>query len=70
MEDEAAARKLPVLIATWPLVTKGHNPGKRYVGQGRQLILSDAPITTRATGRPRVETEFGLRDLHKVNSKC
>src|SRR2546429_9010548 len=33
VEDEAAARKLPVLNATCPLVTKVHNQGKRYVGQ-------------------------------------
>jgi 4-hydroxy-3-methylbut-2-en-1-yl diphosphate reductase len=39
VEDEAAQRSLPVLNATCPLVTKVHNQGKRYVGQGRQLIL-------------------------------
>src|SRR6201993_2482762 len=39
VEDEAAARNLPVLNATCPLVTKVHNQGKRYVGQGRRLIL-------------------------------
>jgi 4-hydroxy-3-methylbut-2-enyl diphosphate reductase len=39
VEDEASARNLPVLNATCPLVTKVHNQGKRYVGQGRQLIL-------------------------------
>ena len=39
VEDEAASRNLPVLNATCPLVTKVHNQGKRYVGQGRQLIL-------------------------------
>jgi 4-hydroxy-3-methylbut-2-enyl diphosphate reductase len=39
VEDEAAQRNLPVLNATCPLVTKVHNQGKRYVGQGRKLIL-------------------------------
>src|SRR5436309_9749049 len=39
VEDEAAERGLPVLNATCPLVTKVHNQGKRYVGQGRTLIL-------------------------------
>jgi 4-hydroxy-3-methylbut-2-enyl diphosphate reductase len=39
VEDEAAERSLPVLNATCPLVTKVHNQGKRYVGQGRKLIL-------------------------------
>ena len=32
--DEAAARSLPVLDATCPLVTKVHNQGKRYIAQG------------------------------------
>ena len=35
VEEEAASRNLPVLNATCPLVTKVHNQGKRYVGQGR-----------------------------------
>ena len=39
VEQEAATRSLPVLNATCPLVTKVHNQGKRYVGQGRTLIL-------------------------------
>jgi 4-hydroxy-3-methylbut-2-enyl diphosphate reductase len=39
VEEEAAGRGLPVLNATCPLVTKVHNQGKRYVAQGRNLIL-------------------------------
>jgi len=39
VEEEAAARGLPVLNATCPLVTKVHNQGKRYVSKGRSLIL-------------------------------
>src|SRR6202165_2454846 len=39
VEREAAARNIPVLDATCPLVTKVHNQGKRYVAQGRTLIL-------------------------------
>ncbi len=39
IEEEAAARALPVLNATCPLVTKVHNQGKRYVAQGRTLVL-------------------------------
>jgi 4-hydroxy-3-methylbut-2-enyl diphosphate reductase len=39
VEDEAAARKLPVLDATCPLVSKVHNQGKRYVAMGRALVL-------------------------------
>ena len=39
VQDEAKARDLPVLDATCPLVTKVHNQGRRYVGQGRTLVL-------------------------------
>jgi 4-hydroxy-3-methylbut-2-enyl diphosphate reductase len=53
VEEEAAARKLPVLNATCPLVTKVHNQGKRYVGQGRRLILIGH------AGHPEVEGTMG-----------
>ena len=53
VEEEAEARKLPVLNATCPLVTKVHNQGKRYVGQGRQLILIGH------AGHPEVEGTMG-----------
>jgi 4-hydroxy-3-methylbut-2-enyl diphosphate reductase len=53
VEEAAAARKLPVLNATCPLVTKVHNQGKRYVGQGRQLILIGH------AGHPEVEGTMG-----------
>src|ERR1700724_2681006 len=53
VEEEAAARELPVLNATCPLVTKVHNQGKRYVGQGRQLILIGH------AGHPEVEGTMG-----------
>jgi 4-hydroxy-3-methylbut-2-enyl diphosphate reductase len=39
VEDEATARRLPVINATCPLVSKVHNQGKRYVALGRVLIL-------------------------------
>src|SRR5215467_1242746 len=39
VEDDAAKRNLNVIDATCPLVTKVHNQGKRYVAQGRVLIL-------------------------------
>jgi 4-hydroxy-3-methylbut-2-en-1-yl diphosphate reductase len=51
--DEAAARGLPVLDATCPLVTKVHNQGKRYVAQGRTLILIGH------AGHPEVEGTIG-----------
>lgn len=51
--DEAAARGLPVLDATCPLVTKVHNEGKRYVARGRILILIGH------AGHPEVEGTMG-----------
>ena len=53
VEEEAALRQLPVLNATCPLVTKVHNQGKRYVGQGRKLILIGH------AGHPEVEGTMG-----------
>ncbi len=53
VQDEAVARGLPVLDATCPLVTKVHNQGKRYVAQGRSLILVGH------AGHPEVEGTMG-----------
>jgi 4-hydroxy-3-methylbut-2-en-1-yl diphosphate reductase len=53
VEYEAAERGLPVLNATCPLVTKVHNQGKRYVAQGRKLILIGH------AGHPEVEGTMG-----------
>jgi 4-hydroxy-3-methylbut-2-enyl diphosphate reductase len=39
VEQEAAARGLPVLDATCPLVTKVHLQGRRYANTGRSLVL-------------------------------
>ncbi|MDB5511464.1 MAG: ispH2, partial [Enterovirga sp.] len=39
VQNEAEERQLPVLDATCPLVTKVHNQGRRYVAQGRTLVL-------------------------------
>jgi 4-hydroxy-3-methylbut-2-en-1-yl diphosphate reductase len=58
VEEEAAGRGLPVLNATCPLVTKVHNQGKRYVAQGRTLILIGH------AGHPEVEGTMGqISDL-------
>jgi 4-hydroxy-3-methylbut-2-en-1-yl diphosphate reductase len=54
--DEAAARNLPVLDATCPLVTKVHNQGKRYLAQGRTIILVGH------AGHPEVEGTMGQID--------
>ena len=53
VEDEAANRPLTVHNATCPLVTKVHNQGKRYVSQGRELILIGH------AGHPEVEGTIG-----------
>ena len=53
VEQEASKRNLPVLDATCPLVTKVHNQGKRYVAQGRTLILIGH------AGHPEVEGTMG-----------
>lgn len=39
VEEEAKARALPVIDATCPLVSKVHNEGRRYVTQGREVVL-------------------------------
>jgi len=51
--DTAESRKLPVLDATCPLVSKVHNQGKRYVAHGRHLILIGH------AGHPEVEGTMG-----------
>ena len=52
----AAERRLPVLDATCPLVTKVHNQAKRYVRQGRTIILIGH------AGHPEVEGTVGQID--------
>jgi 4-hydroxy-3-methylbut-2-enyl diphosphate reductase len=52
----AASRKLPVLDATCPLVSKVHAQAKRYVRQGRNLILIGH------AGHPEVEGTIGQID--------
>lgn len=51
--DEAKSRGLPVLDATCPLVSKVHFQGKRYVANGRTLILIGH------AGHPEVEGTMG-----------
>ena len=53
VERQASDRDLPVIDATCPLVTKVHNQGKRYVGQGRTVILIGH------AGHPEVEGTMG-----------
>jgi 4-hydroxy-3-methylbut-2-en-1-yl diphosphate reductase len=65
VENEAAARSLPVLDATCPLVTKVHNQGKRYVAQGRSLILIGH------AGHPEVDGTIGQipGEVHLVQTE-
>ncbi len=62
----AQDRGLPVLDATCPLVSKVHNQGKRYVGQGRTLILIGH------AGHPEVEGTMGQvgAPVHLVQSEA
>ena len=39
VEQDAAARALPVIDATCPLVAKVHNEGRRYARQDREIVL-------------------------------
>ena len=61
---DAKARSLPVIDATCPLVSKVHTQAKRYVGQGRTLILIGHP------GHPEVEGTMGQAGapVHLVSS--
>jgi 4-hydroxy-3-methylbut-2-enyl diphosphate reductase len=56
VEQEAHARGLHVLDATCPLVAKVHGQGKRYVAQGRVVILVGH------AGHPEVEGTLGRID--------
>jgi 4-hydroxy-3-methylbut-2-enyl diphosphate reductase len=62
----AEDRGLPVLDATCPLVSKVHNQGKRYVSQGRTLILIGH------AGHPEVEGTMGQvgAPVHLVQSEA
>ena len=51
VEDEAKARSLPTIDATCPLVTKVHNQGRRYIAQGRTVVLSVMPAIRKSKGR-------------------
>jgi 4-hydroxy-3-methylbut-2-enyl diphosphate reductase len=53
VERSARVRHLPVLDATCPLVAKVHAQGKRYVSQGRTLVLIGH------AGHPEVEGTMG-----------
>jgi 4-hydroxy-3-methylbut-2-enyl diphosphate reductase len=62
--EAAADRGLPVLDATCPLVSKVHNQAKRFVRQGRTLILIGH------AGHPEVEGTIGQIDgtVHLIST--
>jgi 4-hydroxy-3-methylbut-2-enyl diphosphate reductase len=62
--EAAAGRGLPVLDATCPLVSKVHNQAKRFVRQGRSLILIGH------AGHPEVEGTIGQIDgtVHLIST--
>jgi 4-hydroxy-3-methylbut-2-enyl diphosphate reductase len=64
VQAEAEARKLPVLDATCPLVSKVHIQGRRYVAAGRTLVLIGH------AGHPEVEGTLGQIDakVHLVGT--
>ena len=64
VEQAAAARGLPVLDATCPLVAKVHGQGRRYLAQGRTVILVGH------AGHPEVEGTMGQIDgpVHLVQN--
>jgi 4-hydroxy-3-methylbut-2-enyl diphosphate reductase len=64
--DHAAARGLPVIDATCPLVSKVHNQGRHYVSQGRTLVLIGH------AGHPEVEGTMGQvgAPVHLVSSEA
>ncbi len=53
VEDEARLMALPTIDATCPLVTKVHNESRRYVAQGRILVVIGH------AGHPEIEGTLG-----------
>lgn len=64
VEEDAAGRRLPVLDATCPLVSKVHHEGRRYRAMGRTVILIGH------AGHPEVEGTLGQipGEVHLVAS--
>ena len=61
--DDAGVRRLQVIDATCPLVSKVHNETKRYAGRGYEMILIGHP------GHPEVEGTMGqvTSEVHLVS---
>ena len=65
VENDAEARQLSVLDATCPLVAKVHSQGRRYLGQGRTVILIGH------AGHPEIEGTIGQLDgpVHLIRDR-
>ena len=61
--DDAGVRRLQVIDATCPLVSKVHNETKRYAGRGHEVVLIGHP------GHPEVEGTMGqvTSEVHLVS---
>jgi 4-hydroxy-3-methylbut-2-en-1-yl diphosphate reductase len=66
VEDEARSLSLPTIDATCPLVTKVHNESRRYVAQGRTLIVIGH------AGHPEIEGTLGQveGEVHLVQNEA
>ncbi len=65
VQAEAKSRSLPTIDATCPLVTKVHNESRRYVAQGRILVVIGH------AGHPEVEGTLGQieGEVHLVQNE-
>ena len=60
---KATARRLNVIDATCPLVTKVHNEARKYVREGRRIILVGH------RGHQEVKGTMGQTDMHLVDDR-
>ena len=60
---KAAERRLNVIDATCPLVTKVHNEARKYVREGRKIILVGH------RGHQEVKGTMGQTDMHLVDDR-
>jgi 4-hydroxy-3-methylbut-2-enyl diphosphate reductase len=60
---KATARRLNVIDATCPLVTKVHNEARKYVREGRKIILVGH------RGHQEVKGTMGQSDMHLVDDR-
>ncbi|MBM3948463.1 MAG: 4-hydroxy-3-methylbut-2-enyl diphosphate reductase [SAR202 cluster bacterium] len=61
--DKAKQRKLHVIDATCPLVTKVHNEARKYAKQGKKLVLVGH------RGHQEVKGTMGVHSMHLVDDR-